>query len=251
MAWQWKAKREIMKGWKWMRRQDPDAAADAARWAEEHQEEMREVDRILYRSDERHNEKTASIPLEDAEAVMQTDGYTDTDAFLPEDVRDRLYDDKAWYVRDKYLPDGFDGDALLHLPKEIINGLENLTELQREVIFRSIVNGEDVSSIAREKNCSARNIRDIRSRALKTLRAAATAGAEGAGYPDAALFILWGMLICAVVYFLLVPDAVDAWVRTATFIALPIVTAAAVWVIIRKRRNSPAKRLRELWRRKK
>ncbi|MDO4563956.1 MAG: hypothetical protein Q4C12_09045, partial [Clostridia bacterium] len=64
-------------------------------WAEEHCEEMREVDCILYRSDEQHNEKAAPISLDDAEAVMQSDTYADPDAFLPDDVRDRLYEDRV------------------------------------------------------------------------------------------------------------------------------------------------------------
>lgn len=52
MAWQRRAKKEIAQGWKWMRKQDSDAAAEAERWAEEHKEDMKEVDRVLYRSDE-------------------------------------------------------------------------------------------------------------------------------------------------------------------------------------------------------
>lgn len=229
-AWQRKAKKEIAEGWAWLRKHDPRTAKSTERWAEENSEEMREVDRMLYRSDERYYEKTSALGPEAGNSIV------DPEAFLPEYVRDRLYDDKAWYVRDKYLPDGFDGDAALHLPKDIISALQGLTELQREVIFRSIVNGEDTASIAEDKNCSARNIRDIRNRALKCIRTA-TAGREGSGYPDAMLFILWSILICAAGYFLLAPNAVAAWIRTVVFIALPIVTVASVCVIVHRLRK--------------
>lgn len=249
MAWQKKAKKEIAEGWDWMREQNPGAADAAADWAKENKEEMKEVDRILYRSDEQFYGKTVTLDPQAVEAAEHTGGYPDSEGFLPEDARDSIYNDNAWYLCDEYLPDEFKGDAALHLPKDIIAGLQGLTELQREVIFRNVVNGEDVTTIAEAKNCSTRNIRDVRSRALKALRTAATEGAEGTGYLNAALFILWSLLIIAAGYLLFVPDAVDMWMRTAVFIALPIVTVAAVCVIVHKLRNSPAKRLRDYWQR--
>lgn len=194
MAWQRRAKKEIAQGWKWMRKQDSDAAAEAERWAEEHKEDMKEADRVLYRSDESYYGKTVSLDPEDAESMDDETGYPDPEAFLPEGVRDRIYDDHA-YVKNPYLPkDSESGDAL-YLSKGIVAGLHDLTDLQREVIFRNVINGEDVSSIAESKKCSTRNIRDIRNRALKALRAATT-GEAGSGSPDAALFVLWGTTAC-------------------------------------------------------
>ncbi len=242
MAWQRRAKKEIAQGWKWMRKQDSDAAAEAERWAEEHKEDMKEVDRVLYRSDESYYGKTVSFDPEDAESMDDETGYPDPEAFLPEDVRDRIYDDHA-YVKNPYLPkDSESGDAL-YLSKGIVAGLHDLTDLQREVIFRNVINGEDVSSIAESQKCSTRNIRDIRNRALKALRAATT-GEAGSGSPDAALFVLWALLLVAAAYFTLVPGVAPAWVRTAAFVALPIITAAAVWRIIRLTQNSAKRKLR-------
>lgn len=90
MAWQRRAKKEIAQGRKWMRKQDSDAAAEAESWAAEHKEDMKEVDRILYRSDDSYYGKTVSLDPEDAELIDMDDeaGYLDPEAFLPEDVRD-------------------------------------------------------------------------------------------------------------------------------------------------------------------
>lgn len=245
MAWQRRAKKEIAQGWKWMRKQDSDAAVEAERWAEEHKEDMKEVDRILYRSDESYYGKAAPLDLEDAESLDAAGGHPDPEAFLPEDVRDRIYDDHA-YVKNSYLPKDSEGGDALYLSKSIVAGLHDLTDLQREVIFRNVINGEDVSSIAESKKCSARNIRDIRNRALKALRAA-TAGEAGSGSPDAVLFALWALLLGATGYLLLVPGAAAAWARIAVFVALPIVTVTAVWRIVRLVRNSAKGKLRSVF----
>lgn len=242
MAWQRRAKKEIAQGWKWMRKQDSDAAAEAECWAEEHKEDMKEIDRVLYRSDESYYGKTVSLDPEDAESMDDETGYPDPEAFLPEDVRDRIYDDHA-YVKNPYLPkDSESGDAL-YLSKSIVAGLHDLTGLQREIIFRNVINGEDVSSIAESKKCSTRNIRDIRNRALKALRAATT-GEAGSGSHDAVLFALWALLMGMTAYFILVPGVVAAWARMAVFLALPIVTVASVWRIVRLAQNSAKRKLR-------
>lgn len=248
MAWQRRAKKEIAQGWKWMRKQDSDAAAEAERWAAEHKEDMKEVDRILYRSDESYYGKTVPLDPEDAESLDAEAGYPDPEAFLPEDVRDRLYDDHA-YVKNLYLPKNSESGDALYLSKSIAAGLHDLTDLQREVIFRNVINGEDVSSIAESKKCSARNIRDIRNRALKALRAA-TAGEAGSGSPDAVLLALWVLLLGAATYFILVPGAAAAWESTAVFVALPIVTVAAVWRIVRLAQNSAKGQLRSIFKKK-
>ena len=58
----------------------------------------------------------------------------------------------------------------MYVRKELDEGLRELTELQREVLFRTVINGETTESVARDKQCSSRNIRDIRARGLKHLR---------------------------------------------------------------------------------
>lgn len=99
--------------------------------------------------------------------------------------------------------------------------------------------------MARQQDCSAGNIRNFRARVLRVLRKTTTGAREGSGYPDAMRLILWSILIGASICSLFVPDTVTAWIRTGTFIALPIVTAASVCVIARKPRNSAAGRLRD------
>ena len=224
------ARKEIAKGWAWMRKQYPAAAEDAKKWVAENKEDMKQVDRILYDSENKYYNHSGFVTPEEAE----TQQSLDPEDYLPEEVKERIYDDKAWFVRYKYLPKDFDGNADMHLQKEIVEGLHELTELQREVIFRNVVNGEDVSAIAKEKDCSARNIRDIRVRALKALRVAATKGKPGEGYPDAVLFAFWGILVMAAIAILLVPDSAEPWMRAAVFIALPIVTVVSAIVLIHK-----------------
>lgn len=250
MAWQRRAKKEIAEGWKWMRQQNPGAAKDAERWVEVNREDMKEVDRMLYRSDERYYGKTSNLRAETAHAIASDKKHIDTDAHLTQAERDRIYEDHA-QIPNEFYREGTDDDDTIRLPKELAEGLQELTNLQREVIFRNVINGESTSVIAAEKECSARNIRDIRARALKSLRVDAMKGRPGTGYPDAALFILWFLLACAAVYLLCVPDAVEAWIRAAVFIALPIVTVASVCVIVHKLRHSTGKCLRDYWQKKK
>lgn len=159
--------KEIEAGWRWMNEMDADAAEAARRWAEEHEEEMKALDRILYYSEARYNKMFVSDDLEGAEAKLTVSH--DSESFLPEEVRDRLYSDKRWFVRARYMPEGTDEADALYLQKEIADALHELTELQREVLFRTVINGEPTESVARDKQCSARNIRDIRGRALKFL----------------------------------------------------------------------------------
>ncbi|MCI2058300.1 MAG: S-layer homology domain-containing protein [Oscillibacter sp.] len=89
MAWQRRAKKEIAEGWKWMRQQNPNAAKDAEAWVKENKEDMKEVDRILYRSDERYYGKTSKLHAEDAHSIASDKKYIDTDAHLTQDERDR------------------------------------------------------------------------------------------------------------------------------------------------------------------
>lgn len=69
MAWQQRAKKKIAEGWSWMRRQNPAAAKQAEVWAKENKEDMKELDRILYRSDKRHYGKTSNLQFDSAESI--------------------------------------------------------------------------------------------------------------------------------------------------------------------------------------
>ena len=102
-----------------------------------------------------------------------------------------------WFDRAKYLPEGSDEDPLMYVRKEIDEGLRELTELQREVLFRTVINGESTESVAQDKQCSSRNIREIRARALRQIRAKIKRH-EGYGRPDVAIIILLFMLLVGV-----------------------------------------------------
>lgn len=71
----------------------------------------------------------------------------------------------------------------MYLDPQIYDALHALTELQREILFRTIINGESTESVAQDKRCSSRNIRDIRTRALRQIRAKIKRR-EGYGRPD-------------------------------------------------------------------
>ena len=191
------------------------------------------VDRMLYRSDERYYGKTSKLHAEDAHSIASDKKHIDTDAHLTQAERDRIYDDHA-YIPNEFFREGTDDDDMVRLPAELAKGMGDLTDLQREVIFRNVINGESTSTIAKEKSCSARNIRDIRARALKALRIAATKGKPGEVYIDTAIYILWSILVMAAIVILLVPDSAEPWMHTAVFIALPIVTVVAAIVLICK-----------------
>lgn len=160
--------KEIQSDWHWIHSMDPEAAAEADRWIADHPEERKELERMLYRSEAKYSRLVSSASLEDAEA-KQTGAY-DPEAFLPEKVRNRIYGDKRWFNRAAYLPPDSDEEYQVYLNRQLVEGLHMLTELQRQVIFRNIVNGESTESIAQDMGCTSRNVRDIRNRALKILR---------------------------------------------------------------------------------
>ena len=64
-------------------------------------------------------------------------------------------------------------------------------------MFRTVINGESTESIARDKQCSSRNIREIRARALRQIRAKIKRH-EGYGRPDVVIIILLFMLLVGV-----------------------------------------------------
>lgn len=172
---------------------DPEAAAAADQWVREHAEEWKELERVLYYSEANFHKRVALDSLEEAE-MKQPISYN-PEAFLPEEVRNAIYDDMRWFDRAKYLPEGSDEDPLMYVSKELDEGLHELTELQREVLFRTVINGESTESVARDKQCSSRNIRDIRARALRQLKGKITRR-EGSGSPVVLIFVLLWLLAC-------------------------------------------------------
>lgn len=82
----------------------------------------------------------------------------------------------------------------MYVSKELADGLHELTELQREILFRTVINGESTESVAQDKQCSSRNIRDIRTRALQQLRSKITRH-EGTGTPAVLLIVFIGLLV--------------------------------------------------------
>lgn len=165
---------------------DPEVAAAADQWVKEHPEEWKELEHMLYYSEANFHKRVAPDTLEVAE-LKQPTSYN-PEAFLPEEVRNAIYDDHRWFDRAKYLPEGSDEDPLMYVSKELAEGLHELTELQRESLFRTVINGESTESVARDKQCSSRNIRDIRSRSLRQLRNRITKH-EGSGTPGVLLVV--------------------------------------------------------------
>lgn len=179
--------KELQADWRWIHSMDPEAAAAADQWVKEHPEEWKELERVLYYSEANFHKRVSLDSLEEAE-MRQPISYN-PEAFLPEEVRNAIYDDMRWFDRAKYLPEGSDEDPLMYVSKELEEGLHELTELQREVLFRTVINGESTESVARDKQCSSRNIRDIRARALRQLKSKITKR-EGSGSTVTLFFVL-------------------------------------------------------------
>ena len=187
--------KELQSDWRWIHSMDPEAAAAADQWVKEHPEEWKELEHMLYYSEANFRKRVAPDTLEDVD-IKQPRSYN-PEAFLPEEVRNAIYDDMRWFDRAKYLPEGSDEDPLIYVRKEIDEGLHELTELQREILFRTVINGESTESVAQDKQCSSRNIRDIRARALRQIRAKIKRR-EGYGRPDVVIIILLFMLLVGV-----------------------------------------------------
>ena len=173
----------------------PHQLPPASAVCKEHPEEWKELEHMLYYSEANFHKRVALDTLEDVD-IKQPASYN-PEAFLPEEVRNAIYDDMRWFDRAKYLPEGSDEDPLMYVRKELDEGLRELTELQREILFRTVINGESTESVARDKQCSSRNIRDIRARALKHLRSKITKR-EGSGKPGLVIIVLSLMLLVGV-----------------------------------------------------
>ena len=185
--------KELQSDWRWIHSMDPEAAEAADQWVKEHPEEWKELEHMLYYSEANFHKRVAPDTLEDVD-IKQPISYN-PEAFLPEEVRNAIYDDMRWFDRAKYLPEGSDENPFMYVRKELDEGLRELTELQREILFRTVINGESTESVARDKQCSSRNIRDIRTRALKHLRSKITKR-EGSGSPVVLIFVLLWLLAC-------------------------------------------------------
>ena len=123
--------KELQADWRWIHSMDPEAAAAADQWVKEHPEEWKELEHMLYYSEANFHKRVAPDTLEDVD-IKQPRSYN-PEAFLPEEVRNAIYDDMRWFDRAKYLPEGSDEDPLMYVRKEIDEGLHELTELQREI----------------------------------------------------------------------------------------------------------------------
>ena len=131
--------KELQSDWRWIHSMDPEAAAaaDSGEGASGGVEGTG-AHALLQRS--QLHKRVAPDTLEDVD-IKQPRSYN-PEAFLPEEVRNAIYDDMRWFDRAKYLPEGSDEDPLMYVRKEIDEGLRELTELQREVLFRTVINGE-------------------------------------------------------------------------------------------------------------
>ena len=96
--------KELQADWRWIHSMDPEAAAAADQWVKEHPEEWKELEHMLYYSEANFHKRVAPDTLEDVD-IKQPLSYN-PEAFLPEEVRNAIYDDMRWFDRAKYLPDG-------------------------------------------------------------------------------------------------------------------------------------------------
>ena len=159
--------KELQSDWRWIHEMDPEAAAAADQW-------VKELEHMLYYSEANFHKRVSPDTLEDVD-IKQPQSYN-PEAFLPE---------------------GSDEDPYMYLYTQIYDALHALTELQREILFRTVINGESTESVAQDKQCSARNIRDIRTRALRQIRAKITRH-EGFGEFGVVIIVLLFMLLIGV-----------------------------------------------------
>ena len=103
--------KELQADWRWIHSMDPEAAAAADQWVKEHPEEWKELEHMLYYSEANFHKRVAPDTVEDVD-IKQPLSYN-PEAFLPEEVRNAIYDDMRWFDRAKYLPEGSDEDPLL------------------------------------------------------------------------------------------------------------------------------------------
>ena len=105
---------------------------------------------MLYRSDEGYYRKIANLHAETAHSIASDKKHIDTDAHLSQAERDRIYEDHV-HIPNEFYREGTDDDDTIRLPKELAEGMSELTDLQREVIFRNVINGEPPPSSQRRR----------------------------------------------------------------------------------------------------
>lgn len=235
--------KELQADWRWIHSMDPEAAAAADQWVKEHPEEWKELEHILYYSEANFHKRVAPDTLEDVD-IKQPASYN-PEAFLPEEVRNAIYDDMRWFDRAKYLPEGSDEDPLMYVSKEFDEGLHELTELQREILFRTVINGESTESVARDKQCSSRNIRDIRARALRQLKSKITRR-EGSGSTVTLFFVLLALFAFYFGIEIIVERLLPLypWLE---YVGYVLAAAIAIPVIFRFKDREVEGLLRNLW----
>lgn len=89
--------KELQADWRWIHSMDPEAAAAADQWVKEHPEEWKELEHMLYYSEANFHKRVAPDTLEDVD-IKQPISYN-PEAFLPEEVRNAIYDDMRWFDR--------------------------------------------------------------------------------------------------------------------------------------------------------
>ena len=188
--------KELQADWRWIHEMDPEAAAAADQWVKEHPEEWTELEHMLYYSEANFHKRVAPDTLEDAD-IKQPRSYN-PEAFLPEEVRNVIYDDMRWFDRAKYLPEGSDEDPLMYVRKEIDEGLRELTELQREVLFRTVINGESTSP-SQGQQCSSKKHTGRSAPDAASTDTGQIKRREGYGRPDVAIIIL--LFYCCLLVF--------------------------------------------------
>lgn len=105
--------KELQSDWRWIHEMDPEAAAAADQWVKEHPEEWKELEHMLYYSEANFHKRVAPDTLEDVD-TKQPRSYN-PEAFLPEEVRNAIYNDRRWFDRSKYLPEGSDEDPFMYV----------------------------------------------------------------------------------------------------------------------------------------
>lgn len=89
--------KELQSDWRWIHSMDPEAATAADQWVKEHPEEWKELEHMLYYSEANFHKRVAPDTLEDVD-IKQPRSYN-PEAFLPEEVRNAIYDDMRWFDR--------------------------------------------------------------------------------------------------------------------------------------------------------
>ena len=186
----------------------------------------------------------ASADMGEPLKTKQPKYYYPEMGFSKED-RERIFEDKMWFTPD----DGKDYPEL-YLNKSIVEGLKALTPLQREVIYRNVIAEEKISAIAESLNCSARNVRDIKSRALATLRSHTSRDANGSSTLAAMILIPVGCLatVWLALYFIYLQMTAH-WFEVFILVQTPFTLTFVVIQIVLSVTRYQERALRDYWKR--